>query len=134
MSTIEKYTIKDSGYHPFLIRDGWQVAQLNYDEKRKIENNTRPDIHNHTDEVLILLKGQAVLITAKLEQRQPQFELMKPETTYNIPQRTWHNIAMNEGREVIIVEKSDTHISDFEFYDLFVEIQYELRDRIRELM
>ena len=30
---IEAYYCKEKGYHPFLIRDGWQVAQLNYVEK-----------------------------------------------------------------------------------------------------
>ena len=62
--TLEKYEIKESGYHPFLIRDGWQVAQLNFDINQEVENIKKLDIHNHTDEVFILLKGTAVLITA----------------------------------------------------------------------
>ena len=135
MSTIEKYSIKDEGYHPFLIREGWQVAQLNYDNNQKVENITKLDIHHQTDEVFILLKGKAVLITARLEEDQPELELelMRPEITYNIPQNTWHNIAMQEGSEVIIIEKSNTHISDFDFYQLTDEKQKELRLRVNEI-
>ena len=131
MKTIEKYAIKEGGYHPFLIRDGWQVAQLNYDKKQEVENITRLDIHNHTDEVFILLKGKAVLITATINNDKPtlELELMKPEMIYNIPQKTWHNIAMKEGSEVIIIEKSNTHLYDFEFFDLTEEKQSELVKR-----
>jgi mannose-6-phosphate isomerase-like protein (cupin superfamily) len=135
MNTIEKYEIKESGYHPFLIRDGWQVAQLNYDISQNVENIKKLDIHNHTDEVFILLKGTAVLITAILNNNQPQFglEIMKPGITYNIPQKTWHNIAMEKGCGVIVVEKSNTHENDFEFFYLTEEKQLELRARIEKL-
>lgn len=134
MSTIEKYKIKESGYHPFLIRDGWQVAQLNYDEGQKVENIYKLDMHNHTDEVFILLKGSAVLITATIDGSEPELEmeLMQPEITYNIPQKTWHNIAMQEGSAVIITERSNTHVSDCEYYDLTEDKQLELRKRVKK--
>jgi mannose-6-phosphate isomerase-like protein (cupin superfamily) len=137
MGTIEKYSIKDEGYHPFLIRDGWQVAQLNSDDNQKIENITKLDIHHQTDEVFILLKGIVVLITATINNNnQPvlEVELMKSEITYNIPVNTWHNIAMKEGSEVLIIEKSNTHVSDFEFYQLTEEQQMELREKVKEAL
>ena len=120
MNLIEKFTVNDKGYHPFLIRDGWQVAQLNSDENQKVENITRLDVHFQTDEVFLLLRGKVVLITATIKNDVPEFEveLMQKGVTYNIPKNTWHNIAMQDGSEVIIVEKSDTHLADFEFYDL----------------
>lgn len=135
MSRIEKYSIKEEGYHPFLIREGWQVAQLNYDNNQKVENITKLDVHYQTDEVFILLKGKAVLITATIDQDQPklEMELMRPEVTYNIPQNTWHNIAMQEGSEVIIIEKSNTHLSDFEFFQLSNEKQIELRQKVNDI-
>ncbi len=135
MSTIEKYSIKDEGYHPFLIRDGWQVAQLNSDDNQKIENITKLDIHHQTDEVFILLRGNVVLISATINNNnQPvlEVELMKSEITYNIPKNTWHNIAMEEGSEVLIIEKSNTHLSDFEFHQLTKEQQMELRKKVKE--
>jgi len=135
MVAIEKYEIKKEGYHPFLIREGWQVAQLNADDNQKIENIKRLDVHNHTDEVFILKKGKAVLITATIENNEPQFilDLMNPELTYNVPVKTWHNIAMLEGSEVIIIEKDCTHLSDFEFFDLTDEKKNELVERVTEL-
>jgi len=120
MSLIEKYSHNEEGYNPFLIREGWQVAQLNYAEEQNIENITKIDVHYKTDEVFILLSGEAVLISATLQNDIPLFntEFMQHGIVYNIPKNLWHNIAMREGSQVIIVEKSDTHLGDFEYFNL----------------
>ncbi len=117
---IEQYTVDSNGYHPFLIRDGWQVAQLNYMPEQEIDNIKKMDVHYLTDEVFILLKGEGVLIGADIKNGNVEFEteLLKPNITYNIPANAWHNIAMKKGCEIIIVEKSNTHVSDFEFFQL----------------
>lgn len=120
MKLIESYREKESGYHPFLIRKGWQVAQLNYMKEQDIDHIRKLDIHHLTDEVFVLLNGTAVLITADLQDNEPVFEVirMMPGITYNIPVKTWHNIAMTKGCEVLIVERSHTHVSDFDFFQL----------------
>ena len=120
MDLIEKYSNKLPGYHPILISEGWQVAQLNYMEEQDIVNIKKLDVHRQTDEAFWLQKGKVALITASLEGGKPTFyaELMLPGVVYNIPKDVWHNIAMTPGSEVVIVEKSDTHLADFEFFDL----------------
>ena len=132
---IETYKIEGDGYHPFLIREGWQVAQLNYQEEQHIDNIKKLDVHLETDEVFVLTKGNSVLIAAKIEDGEPVFELqlMEQQKVYNIPQDMWHNIAMEEGSEVIIIEKSNTHISDFEFFPLSNEKQIELKEKVKTL-
>ncbi len=133
---MEKYQIKANGYHPFLIRDGWQVAQLNYMPEQEIGNITRLDVHRLTDEAFILLKGHAVLIAAEISESGIRFqmELMEPNITYNIPVGTWHNIAMCEGCEIILVEKSNTHISDFEHHELNHVQQEELKHKVSTIL
>ena len=83
MKLIEQYHTTENGYHPFLIRDGWQVAQLNYMPEQEIENIKKLDVHHFTDEVFILLKGNAVLITAKIEGDEIEFDMekMQPNIT-----------------------------------------------------
>lgn len=132
---IESYEIKDNGYHPFIIREGWQVAQLNYMPEQHIDAITRLDVHHETDEVFILLKGDAVLIAASIENGNVEYEmeLMQCYRTYNIPKHRWHNIAMKEGCELIIVEKSNTHISDFEHFDLNKVQRKALRTAVKQL-
>ncbi|SFD12918.1 hypothetical protein [Algibacter pectinivorans] len=132
---IEIYKIEGDGYHPFLIREGWQVAQLNYQEEQHIDNIKKLDVHLETDEVFVLTKGNSVLIAAKIEDGEPVFELqlMEQHKVYNIPQDMWHNIAMEKGSEVIIIEKSNTHISDFEFFPLNNDKQIELKEKVKTL-
>lgn len=133
---IETYQIKENGYHPFLIREGWQVAQLNYMPEQHIDNITRLDVHHLTDEAFILLKGSAVLIAATIINGEVDFEmeLMRANVTYNIPEGAWHNIAMTEGCETIIVEKSNTHVSDFEHFELNEAQINELRSKVKVLL
>ncbi|MEE9361686.1 MAG: hypothetical protein V3U92_03735 [Cellulophaga sp.] len=133
---LETYYVKEKGYHPFLITEGWQVAQLNFTEEQHIDNIFRVDAHHKTDEVFVLLKGKAVLILAKIKDGNPIFEveLMKPKITYNIPQNTWHNIAMEKGSEVLIVEKSNTHLNDCSYFDLTQNKINELKRMFKEIL
>ena len=62
---IEKYSYKGEGYDPFLIRNNWQVAKLNYMPGQGLTDIIKIDKHSETDEVFILLKGIAVLIAAE---------------------------------------------------------------------
>ena len=111
---IETYNCKDKGYHPFLIREGWQVAQLNYVEMHGLDDIDQIEVHNQSDEAFILFKGKAVLVEAQVEQENIHFncQYMKPGVTYNIPAGTWHEIAMDRDAEIIIVERSNTHKQD----------------------
>ena len=133
---LETYYIKEEGYHPYLISDGWQVAQLNFIEEQHIDNIYRIDAHHKTDEVFVLLKGVAVLILAKIIEGEPIFEavLMKPKITYNIPKNTWHNIAMEKGSEVLIVEKSNTHLNDAYYKNLSLSKIDELKIMVKEIL
>ena len=120
MSLIETYSTNEEGYHPFLIREGWQVAQLNYIEDQHINNIDKIEVHRNTDEVFVLLKGKSILITVEMINGEPTFkaDVMRPHVTYNIPQNVWHNIAMEKGSEVLIIEKSNTHLNDVEYIHL----------------
>lgn len=117
---IETYFHAGEGYNPFIIRDGWQVAQLNYIPGHGFDDIDRIEIHRDTDEVFILLRGHAVLVVARPEEEGVTFyaEKMKSGITYNIPAGTWHNIAMDADVEIIIVEKSGTHNQDCAFQEL----------------
>lgn len=111
---IERYFHTEDGYNPFLIREGWQVAQLNYVAKHGLDDIDDVEMHALTDEVFILMRGRAALITASFEGDEPTFEVenMRVGVTYNIPAGVWHNIAMDKNAQIIIVERNNTHLED----------------------
>ena len=131
---IEEYIHTGIGYNPFLIRDNWQVAQLNHVAGQGFEDIEKIDVHLKTDEVFILLKGQAVLIVAEKNEDQVSFQMvnMKEGVTYNIPKMVWHNIAMSEDAQVIIIEDAHTHLGDFEYYYLNPEQKEKMYGKIKE--
>jgi hypothetical protein len=85
MNLTETYRYDGSGYNPFLIKDGWQVAQLNYMPEQDLLNITKIDRHLLTDEVFVILKGTAILIAATENDNEFHFEWVKMKTgiTYN---------------------------------------------------
>lgn len=136
MNLIEVYKHEAEGYNPSLISDGWQAAFLNYADAEKLESIEKLDIHYLTDEVFVLLEGESVLIAAEIKNDQITYDLinMKPGIIYNIPKNTWHKIAMQKGSKVCIVEKDNTHLGDFEFYDLSEEQKADLRNAVNQLL
>ncbi len=134
--TIQQFIIKKRGFHPFLIKGDWQVAQLNYIEDQDIKNIEKIDVHYETDEAFVLLEGEAVLIAGVFENKRLSFtaEYMKPLVTYNIPKGTWHNIAMEKESKVLIVEKANTHLSDFEYYKLDLEQLSAMRVEVNKVL
>lgn len=117
---IEIYPLNAPGYDPFLIREGWQVARLTHIPEQDLFGIKKIDKHLLTDELFILLKGMAVLIAAVEEHADFQFEFVEMQRgiPYNIPVGQWHNIAMDQEAEVIIVEKDNTHLGDYEYRPL----------------
>lgn len=133
---IETYRYEEQGYYPFLIRGGWQVAQLNYMPEQDLYGIQKMDVHFRTDEAFILLKGTAILIGAAEQDNEFTFECVKmqPGIVYNIPVKQWHNIAMDKEAELLIVEKSDTHLGDYEFRQLSDEQKKQLNAQIKALV
>lgn len=133
---IETYTHSGEGYNPFFIRDNWQVAQLNHMPAQDLMGIEKMDRHLLTDEVFVLLKGVAVLIGAKEQGGRLAFQCIRmvQGVTYNIPVDTWHNIAMGKDAELIIVEKSNTHLGDFEYRLMSAAEKVELDNAIIKLV
>lgn len=116
VNKIEHFFHSGEGYNPFFIRDTWQVAQLNFLPGHEPENIARMEVHKHTDEVFILVKGKAVLIAAQSWDKELVVECVQlvQGVVYNIPAGTWHNIAMDKNAQLIIIEKNNTHLEDVE--------------------
>lgn len=130
---VEQFKIKEKGYHPFIIKKGWQLAKLNYTQEQLPDNLFQLDVHWETDELFIAIAGKAVLIAAMIVDDEPHFEIepMVIDQIYNIPKGVWHNIAMEEGSEVFIAEKANTHLSDFEHFPLSEDKKVELLSLVK---
>jgi mannose-6-phosphate isomerase-like protein (cupin superfamily) len=121
MSLTRAYKHDGEGFAPLYIAENWQVAQINYSPALAPANIHSIDIHFETDELFILLEGEAVLVAARgTEGDSFIFEttLLEKNVIYNIPRKTWHNIALNPGAKVLIFEDKNSHLSKFEIKTL----------------
>lgn len=99
---LETYEYDGVGYHRGIEFKSWTVAVLNYEERfDKIEKLER---HNLTDEVFILVEGEAMLIVSEEMVCVP----MQKNKIYNIKAGVWHNVKVSHDVKIIIVENSDT--------------------------
>ncbi len=108
---IKEYNGED--YCPMFSYGGWRVAVANFCERLKEENLCRLERHLNTEEVFVLLQGEATLYIGKIMKAYP----MEIGKLYNVHCGEWHCISMKMGARVVIVENDDTNDKNTErFY------------------
>ena len=100
------------GYSPLISYNGWRVAIANFCERLRAENICKVERHTKTDEVFILLQGQAVLHIG-MDLKQVHMESGK---LYNVKRGEWHAISMIPNTKVAIIENDDTDASNTEYH------------------
>lgn len=92
------------GYQPVHDFGSWRVAYLNFHESYTPETMRYIERHNETDEIFILLNGEATLLIG--EERAPV--PMEKYKTYNVKKGVWHNVYLSEDAKILIVENCNT--------------------------
>ncbi|MBQ3356201.1 MAG: cupin [Oscillospiraceae bacterium] len=92
------------GYQPVHDFASWRVAYLNCQESNTAEGMRYIERHNETDEIFVLLNGEATLLIG--EERAPV--VMEKFKTYNVKQGVWHNVIVSRDVKILIVENSNT--------------------------
>ena len=102
MQELEIFTYDGSGYNPTMHFDSWRVAFLNYAEH--FDTINKLERHMLTDEVFVLLNGQAVLLIGE----KGQACHMESGKIYNVKKGVWHAIKVTPDAKVLIVENHNT--------------------------
>ena len=99
------------GYAPLVSYNGWRVAVANACDRLLEENICKIERHLKTDEVFILLQGEAILHIGKEMRKVP----MENGKIYTVKCGEWHCISMTQGAKVVIVENDDTGKENTEY-------------------
>ena len=110
---LEVYEWAGVGFEPLVFTEGWQAALLNWEPLFDRRNLDEIERHNHTDEVFVLLRGQAVLFTRPAGGALEAVEMERGKI-YNVPAGLWHNLVATRDVRFLIVENRDTHLHDTE--------------------
>ena len=106
---LETFEYDGIGYKRGITFEEWTVAVLNWEERfDKIEKLER---HNLTDEVFILVEGEATLIIGEEMICVP----MEKNKFYNVKAAVWHAVKVSRDAKIIIVENSNTSKENSEY-------------------
>ncbi len=97
---IEKSEFSGEDFKVVHQFEGWKIGFLRYSDRfSKFDVLER---HLLTDEIFVLLEGEATLYTENEKCE------MKKCMLYNIPKGEWHHIVVSEDATVMVVENSNT--------------------------
>ena len=115
---IREYTAE--GYRPLVDFGTWRVAFLRYIDELIPGNITRLERHIGTDEVFVLLGGQAVLFLGGGEDRVEDLlpQVLEPGKLYNVKRRAWHAVVLSRDATILLVENRDTGELNTEYFPL----------------
>lgn len=113
------------GYKPLIDYGTWRVAILRYIDELIPERIERVERHNETDEVFVLLAGQAVLFLGegdpKVVALHPQ--VMEPGKMYNVKRGAWHTNVLSRDASILLVENRDTGTGNSDYAPLNAELR-----------
>ena len=113
MTSLQSYDWDGEGFAPLVFTNSWQAALLNWEPLFDRTNLDEIERHIHSDEVFVLLRGQALIFTKPAGGRLSAQE-MRPGVIYNVPAGVWHNLVASRDVRFLIVENRDTHLHDTE--------------------
>lgn len=107
---METLRFDEEGFEPLMSFEDWSVAILNSVDILQEENISYMEKHLLTDEVFVLLEGQADLFLAEGENEITKVYRTPMEigTVYRVKQYAWHTVAMKDNTKILLVEKKGT--------------------------
>ena len=114
---LEIVEYEGDGYKAMVYYEGWRVAFLRYAERFDKKNINKMEKHLLTDEVFVLLSGEAVLIIGEEQNIYP----MEKNKIYNVKKAVWHAICVSKDAQVLIVENADTSLENSEYMPINLE-------------
>ncbi len=127
---LEQIEIHGQGFQPLKDHGSWRIAQLSYDPGVNALNSLSTlGRHFRTEEVFLLLQGEAVMFTAGSEDRPGCFEAFSfvPDRLYVVQPGQWHAAVLEPGTRLLIVENRDTGAENSETHPLSKEEKNEIR-------
>lgn len=129
---IESFEFSGEGMNRVYENAKWTVGIKNYKPANDAAAFDGLERHNETDELFALMAGACTLVYAEEQADRMIFKTVPMEIgkVYNIPQGLWHNTITVQGTKMVLIEDSNTGMSNSELYILRDEELEEIRGLI----
>ena len=129
---LEVKQYSGEGYRPLIDFGTWRVAILRWEPSMEPDKITFMERHTQTDEVFVLLHGQATLI---LGGNSSQVDGIYPQKLegcnfYNVKQNAWHTVLLSQDASILIVEEKNTGEENTEYCGLSEDFRKLIRDLV----
>ena len=116
------------GYKPLIDFKSWRVAILRWAPFMVVEKLDSMERHTQTDEVFVLLHGQASIVLGGNQGKVDRVYVQEMEARklYNVKQNAWHAVVMSQDGVILIIEESNTREGNSEFCRLTEVLQKEI--------
>ena len=122
---LEIHEFKGVGYKPIIDYGTWRVAILRFIDELIPDKIEKLERHNQTDEVFVLIAGQAILFIGEGDQQITKLSpvVMEPGKMYNVKRHTWHNVVLSLDASILLVENCDTSTSNSDYAELSSQLR-----------
>ncbi|MBQ8551471.1 MAG: hypothetical protein IJ428_01520 [Clostridia bacterium] len=110
---IEAYTPQKDGFDVLFGSEGWQIAAITYAEQYSAENHQKLSRHMTTDEVFVLVRGEACLYTTE-DGKALEAIPMEHGKVYCVKKATWHSLAISRDAFLAVAENAALRPEDTE--------------------
>jgi ureidoglycolate hydrolase len=119
-SLLEIREYSGPGYQPVIDFGTWRVAVLNYLDELHPEQISYMERHNDTDEVFILMAGEAVLLIGEGDDRVEKIhsQVLQTGKIYNVKKSVWHSVLISKDGSILIVENNNTNKENSNYFSL----------------
>ena len=118
------------GYKPLIDYSTWRVAMLRFIDELIPDRVERVERHRETDEVFVLLAGQAILFIAEGDWELTALKslVMEPGKLYNVKRNAWHAVILSQDASILLVENRDTGTANTDYTALSAPFRQSIID------
>lgn len=117
MLTINKP--EKSGFDIFLSNEDFKCAFITAHDQYSFGRIKKIKRHNDSDEVLVLLQGNAKLVTAESLDEEFAKTALQPNVAYNVNKSTWHYLAVSNDAILFVAENGRVSCENTDTADIF---------------
>lgn len=107
---IDVYKYNSEGYKKLFSYNNWRIAMLNYTDELRPLNINYFEAHNETDEVFVLLEGNAIIYY--LENDNINHIFLEKNKVYNVKKGTYHTHVLSKNCKLLIIEEENTNYNN----------------------
>lgn len=121
---VLEFTCERSGFQSVLCNDRFLCAFITHSSQYAYGTVTAVKRHRSSQEVFVLLRGTATLLTADPQWENRKLTQLQRDRAYCVEAGTWHYLAVSEDAVLFVTENNDVSAQNTETLQL--EEPYEI--------